>query len=185
MKEFTAPKYELALFQNAPIPIAKVNTDGTMIAVNQAWSDILGYSESELVNMTFADFTHPADIEPDKKMVKELLENPETKRSYSMIKRYITKQGKSKWVELFVQSMIENKKVAYFIVHVIPLPNGGKFKVEHVNDKTVHVRPTITMIQFLKDNWKWTIGIVATVAFFLFKLVSTMALVLEKLEIPW
>ncbi|MCG7869223.1 MAG: PAS domain S-box protein, partial [Candidatus Thiodiazotropha taylori] len=40
------------------------NTDGTFRKVNERWTEVLGWEQSELVNRPFFDFVHPDDIEP-------------------------------------------------------------------------------------------------------------------------
>ena len=39
------------------------DTDGTMTAINAAWTDLLGWQEDELVGRRFAEFAHPDDLD--------------------------------------------------------------------------------------------------------------------------
>ncbi len=55
-------KFRLA-FQNSPIGVALCNMDGSIAQMNPAFTEMLGYSKSELAQMTFRDFTHPEDLE--------------------------------------------------------------------------------------------------------------------------
>lgn len=52
-------------FDNAPIGIALVSPDGHWLAVNQALCGIVGYSEAEMLGLTFQDITHPDDLDAD------------------------------------------------------------------------------------------------------------------------
>ncbi|MBF0186919.1 MAG: PAS domain S-box protein [Magnetococcales bacterium] len=43
------------LYENAPLAYQSLNDQGTVIAVNNAWSDVLGYSHEEAVGMWFGE----------------------------------------------------------------------------------------------------------------------------------
>jgi PAS domain S-box-containing protein/diguanylate cyclase (GGDEF)-like protein len=51
-----------AIFEKAPIGVALVAPSGRWLQVNQALCELLGYSEDELLRLTFADVTHPDDL---------------------------------------------------------------------------------------------------------------------------
>lgn len=65
------------------------------IKVNPAVSKILGYSEEELLNKNFLEFTHPDDIEITK---KEVLKLQTGASSIKFENRYICKDGSVKWL---------------------------------------------------------------------------------------
>ena len=52
------------------------DTDGTIIAVNAAWTDLLGWREHELVDRRFAEFTHPDDLEATLAAFASIFEAP-------------------------------------------------------------------------------------------------------------
>lgn len=87
-------------FETAAIGMALVSMDGHWLKVNQALSDMLGYSASELQNMTFQDITHPSDIEADLGHVRDLVAGAIT--YYHMEKRYFHKNRHVVWVLLSV-----------------------------------------------------------------------------------
>jgi PAS domain S-box-containing protein len=180
----------VVLFKESPTPIAIVGLDGIFIDVNDAWSKMLGYSTTELnQKMSFREITHPQDLPPDEEMLTNQLKSIDS-TGYSMVKRYITKQGNVIWVNLVVFNMREelSNKIRYFVAYATPLPNGGKFKIEKVDDK-IHVRPTISFQQFIKDNWRWFLGVIfpslGVLVYYLFKVAIILSKVLDKLEIPW
>jgi diguanylate cyclase (GGDEF)-like protein/PAS domain S-box-containing protein len=87
-------------FEQAAVGIAHVGVDGTWLRVNQRCLEIVGYPWEELRKLTFGDITHPDDLEADLALVRELLNG---KRStYSMEKRYFTKDDRLVWVNLTV-----------------------------------------------------------------------------------
>ena len=47
------------LYQRAPLGYQSLDEDGCFLAVNQAWLDILGYGEEEVIGRNFGDFLHP------------------------------------------------------------------------------------------------------------------------------
>jgi two-component system sporulation sensor kinase A len=79
--------------------------------------NILGYSESELNNMTFQEITHPEDLEPDILYLTELLEGK--RDSYQMEKRYIHKDGHIVWAMLTVSLVQDDKDVPPFFISQI------------------------------------------------------------------
>jgi len=89
-----------ATFEQAAVGIAHVAPDGSWLNVNHRCLEIVGYTREELLQLTFSDITHPDDLEADWALVRELLEG---KRStYSMEKRYFTKDRRLIWVNLTV-----------------------------------------------------------------------------------
>lgn len=78
-------------FDNAPIGIALVSPDGRWLAVNRALPRIVGYSERELLDMTFQDITHPDDLDSDMALLEQVLAGK--RDGYTLDKRYIHKQG--------------------------------------------------------------------------------------------
>lgn len=92
------------IWDSAPIGIAKVDRAGRFVSVNPRYCEMLGYSETELVARTFQQITHPEDLAPDVKEADHLADN-DSLRSYQMVKRYISKDGRTVWVNLLVCSM--------------------------------------------------------------------------------
>jgi diguanylate cyclase (GGDEF)-like protein/PAS domain S-box-containing protein len=79
-------------FERTPIGKALVTLDGRCLDVNQALCDILGYSEAELLGLSFEVATHPDDLEAGLAHFRELVEGGGS--SYRMEKRYIHKSGR-------------------------------------------------------------------------------------------
>ena len=96
--EFRASFHSIAVGQAQVEP-----TSGRYLRVNQKFCEIAGYSEEELLGMTFRDLTLPEDREEDSaahgRMVRG--EAPANDR----VKRYLRKDGTSVWVHV-IASMI-------------------------------------------------------------------------------
>lgn len=84
-----------AVFNQAAIGIACVNTDRKIIEGNSALQKMLGYSAEELDNKEFDIITHPEDIVADVTLFDDLSKG--TKDSYQIEKRYIRKDGAVVW----------------------------------------------------------------------------------------
>jgi PAS domain S-box-containing protein len=85
-------------FQNAPIGMALCNMDGSFIQANPAYYQMLGFTEDELKQMTFRDFTHPKDLERQMPYVEQCRRGEID--NYQMDKRYIKKDGEIIWVNM-------------------------------------------------------------------------------------
>lgn len=92
-------------FENAGIGMALCDLDGHPVRSNPALQEMLGYSGEELAGMTFADFTHPDDIDLDWRILEELLAG--RLDQCEIEKRYITRDGRVIWGGLTV-SMVRN-----------------------------------------------------------------------------
>ncbi|MGQ0630506.1 MAG: PAS domain S-box protein [Sporichthyaceae bacterium] len=118
-------------FENAPIGQALVELDGRWRHVNAAVSRLTGYTEAELLAMTFQDITHPDDLDADLAHLEQLVAG--TISSYEMEKRYITATGATVWVLLAV-SMVRSAEGTplYFIAQIQDLTerrrNETRFK---------------------------------------------------------
>lgn len=47
------------LYQRVPLGYQSLDEDGCFLAVNEAWLDLLGYREDEVIGRNFGDFLHP------------------------------------------------------------------------------------------------------------------------------
>lgn len=104
-------------FIYAAIGKALVGIDGHWLKVNPALSKIIGYSESELLDLTFQDITHPEDLQTDLNYINQLL-NGEIS-TYQMEKRYFHQEGHIVWVLLSVSLVRDNaKQPLYFIAQI-------------------------------------------------------------------
>ncbi len=104
-------------FEYASIGMALVAPDGRWLRVNGAVCQLLGYSESELLQKTFQDITHPDDLEADLHQVNILLRGEVN--SFQMEKRYFHKSGQVVWALLSVSLVWDDQgKPRYFISQI-------------------------------------------------------------------
>ena len=104
-----------AAFEHAPIGMALVAADGRWISANPALCRITGYAEAELLSRTFADITHPDDLEADAALARRVLAGELD--SYELDKRYVRPSGDLVWVRLSV-SVVRHPGAPYFIAQI-------------------------------------------------------------------
>lgn len=95
------------VFDDAPIGMGIVGTDGRFVKVNEAFCQLIGFSREELSEKTFREITHPDDLDEDVKLVREVLSG--NRRSYQLEKRYLTKTGGMIWGHLTVTILREGE----------------------------------------------------------------------------
>lgn len=104
-------------FEQAPIGIGVIGSDYKLLKVNQTYCEMLGYTEPELNQLTFAAITHPDDVATNVSYAEQLFKGEIP--SYQMEKRYIKKNGESLWVNLTVTRITEQDgKVGYGLAMV-------------------------------------------------------------------
>jgi PAS domain S-box-containing protein len=87
-------------FENAAVGMSHVGLDGRWLKVNDRLCEITGYTSQELLSGTFDDITHPDDLVADWSQARRLVAGEID--TYSMVKRYIHKQGRIVWITLTV-----------------------------------------------------------------------------------
>jgi PAS domain S-box-containing protein len=96
-----------AVFKQAAVGMALVDTDGHWLRVNDKLCTITGYARDELLARTFLDITHPDDLEADLAIRQTLLDGDVS--FFTREKRYVRKDGGTVWVNLAV-SLVRNAK---------------------------------------------------------------------------
>jgi len=84
-----------AIFEQAAVGIVTTDLNGKFEEVNQRFSDILGYTQEELLKLTFQALTFPEDLPGTEENVKRLLAGQIA--DYAIEKRYIRKDGTLVW----------------------------------------------------------------------------------------
>jgi diguanylate cyclase (GGDEF)-like protein/PAS domain S-box-containing protein len=87
-------------FEQAPIGMALEDLDGRLVQVNHKLCEITGFAESELLERTFRDITHPEDVDADVELRRRALIGE--RDNYQIEKRYTKKNGDVAWARLSV-----------------------------------------------------------------------------------
>ncbi len=115
-------EYFRTAFDNAA-GMALTSPDGRWLEVNDSLCEMLGYSESELVNRVFHDITHPDDLGNDLANLYKLLEG--SIQNYQLEKRFFHKSGDVVWV-LQSASIIRDPHNE---------PKQVVFQIQNINDR--------------------------------------------------
>jgi PAS domain S-box-containing protein len=86
------------VFEEGPLGLGLVGKDYRFVQVNSALCQMVGYTEAELLQKTFAEITHPDDARADVELADRLF-----KREiplYHIQKRYVKKNGEIIWIRL-------------------------------------------------------------------------------------
>ncbi len=81
--------------------VAKAQADpdtGRVLRVNRKYCELVGYTETELMGMTFLQLTHPDDRDQNAELFQRLLRGEIA--DYNMTKRYLRKNGTVVWVHV-------------------------------------------------------------------------------------
>lgn len=87
-------------FEHAPVGAAIVAVTGQWLRVNTRLCRLVGYEREDLLRLSFADITHPDDLETDLAQIAELLAG--ARAWYELDKRYVRRDGEEIWVHLTV-----------------------------------------------------------------------------------
>ncbi|RFA31114.1 hypothetical protein CAI21_00135 [Alkalilimnicola ehrlichii] len=113
-----------SVFDSAAQPVALATADGTqLIRVNQSFCTLLGYSKSEMRELSIDDITHPADRYNGASLAARAA-NSDSKQ-FDYVKRYIRKDGGTVQVRVSVVQVCEaDGQPHYLICHIQQLlPN--------------------------------------------------------------
>ncbi len=145
------------VFEQSPIGIAFIDPEFKWIKVNRRLCSLLEYTETEFIGHTLQDITHHADLKADLAELHKLRVGEIT--GFSILKRYLTKTDRVIWVRVTVYPVTDSaNKVIHFVKHIEPIVNGAKLKLENMAG-TLSARPSISVLEFLTDNWKLCITI--------------------------
>ncbi|HEY0653577.1 MAG TPA: PAS domain S-box protein [Chryseosolibacter sp.] len=103
-------------FEDSAIGMALVAPEGSWLKVNRAFCKMTGYSEEELLTMTFQQMIHADDAKLDlATMQRTLAGEPDV---FQFQKRYIHKNGSTVWVHINVSVIRDKHTILYFVVQV-------------------------------------------------------------------
>jgi two-component system, cell cycle sensor histidine kinase and response regulator CckA len=86
------------VFEEGPLGLALVGKNYHFLKVNGALCQMVGYSEAELLQMSFADITHPDDLQMDVELAERLFRREIP--FFQLRKRYVKKNGEIIWAHL-------------------------------------------------------------------------------------
>jgi len=118
-----------AAFHAAAIGKAIVSVTGHIVAANESFAHMLGYSPEALRGMHFADFTHPHDIQIDLHLFEAVMNGE--RASYQLEKRYLHSSGKT--VDVLLSATLvreEDGTPIQFISEIVDLTERNRVGLE-------------------------------------------------------
>ena len=104
-------------FDDSASGMAIISPAGEWVQVNQALADLTGYTKDALVGMSFADITHPDDLDADLEAFRQLGDGD--RRRYVTEKRYLRADGEVIWISLSASPVRdEDRGTLYLISHM-------------------------------------------------------------------
>ncbi len=117
-------RFRLA-FDNAPIGMALVSTEGRCIRVNARICEMFGYTEAEMLHKHFNDVTHPDEHEKGLQLLEQLM-NREID-GFMAEKTYLHKTGEPVRVRLHVSAIRdETGTPLYFVSQVMDISEQNR-----------------------------------------------------------
>ena len=104
-------------FEQAAVGISHTGLDGHWLRVNQRFCEIVGYTNAELFNTTFAAISHPDDVANDIEAARQILQGEI--HSASLPKRYFHKSGRLVWVKRTLSLVRNAQGLPDYFVSVI------------------------------------------------------------------
>lgn len=121
-------------FRQSPHGMAFVNLQGRLTKANHALSEMLGYTEDELVGLHIADITHEDDKSTDLEQLQRIVSGEI--RSYHRVKRYHRKDGGIVWAAIGVSAVHDAEgRPIYFIGQIQDITAQRQREEERANEQ--------------------------------------------------
>ncbi|MDR6553177.1 PAS domain S-box protein [Paenibacillus qinlingensis] len=131
---FSQPELFSQIFEYSPIGMSFLSKEGKWLRVNSSLCRMLGYSESEFLDMTFQDITHPDDLARSLHIKNQILEG--NMENCELEKRFIHKNGFTVWVLVVINCMRDVGKQPLFFISQIKDITESKLAEEDLKAKT-------------------------------------------------
>jgi len=103
-------------FMDAPIAITINDREGRWLSVNPAWCRMLGFPEHKLLGRSFAEFTHPDDLDDSMRRWIPLRDGIESSEQYE--KRYVGRDGRVIWALVTASRISDWDEEDFMIVQI-------------------------------------------------------------------
>ena len=139
-------------FENSTIGKSLISLDDKL-SVNKAFCQIVGYSEDELSNLKWTEFTHKDDIEFNLKQHHLILSGE--KESSQWEKRYIHKNGNIVWVDISTFLVRDSKgNPLGFITEIYDITERKKAEAELLENRSLLHKLLFISSEFINSSSK-------------------------------
>ncbi|MDP3149934.1 MAG: PAS domain S-box protein [Ignavibacteria bacterium] len=139
-------------FEMFNMPMAIVSLSGTIVKTNKTFCELLQYEENELVNMNFTQFTHPADIENDLNLLKQLVHGK--LNSIKDEKRFRKKNGEIFWGKIsltLLRDSFGNPKFVAGTVEDITAAKQAEINLKESEERYKYLAENIVDVVWILD----------------------------------
>lgn len=91
-------------FANTSVGMAFADQRANFTIVNEAYTELLGYSKEELRALNSIELTHPDDREKNRKLFNEVAQGRQP--FFNLVKRYVRKDNSVRWVQMNVTRLV-------------------------------------------------------------------------------
>jgi diguanylate cyclase (GGDEF)-like protein/PAS domain S-box-containing protein len=140
-------------FDAGVIGMARLSGDFRIVHCNEALCSITGYDQQELIGKSWADLTHPDDIEVSGELVQQI--EAGARDRYIVEKRYLTKSGQIVYVTTSAECVRKADGSVDYLVGFIQ-DNTGRIKTEQ-KLRTYEARLRETQRIARLGFWDWDI----------------------------
>lgn len=130
-------RFRLA-FDTTAVGMCFTAPDGRFFRVNDSYCKMLGYTEAEMLALTFQQVTHPDDVVNDLEYTQKLL-NGEIS-SFHLEKRYLHKDGQVVWGLLSASVIQDSQQQALYLVSQIQDITDRKRTENHLRESEAWLR---------------------------------------------
>jgi PAS domain S-box-containing protein len=106
-----------AIFENSPLGIVVISHSNQILEVNQAFSDLLGYTYNELLKMNMVATIHPEDAQEAARGIEKVL--AAESEIFHLQPRLVTKQGNPVWVNFIGTILRDNSGQSTFGIGIV------------------------------------------------------------------
>ncbi len=103
-----------AVFENSAIGVSLTDLNGRFLAVNHAYEKMLGYTQTELRDITFLEITHEDDRGTNWELINDLFEGK--REQFQIEKQYRRKNGSLMWVNNSVSLVLGTERMPRFLL---------------------------------------------------------------------
>jgi PAS domain S-box-containing protein len=93
--------------ENVAEVIFQTDADGVWVFLNKSWEAVTGFTVKESVGQVFVNYVHPDDRALNTELFESLIQRK--KEYYRHEIRYLTKDGGSRWIEVFARLGLNEK----------------------------------------------------------------------------
>lgn len=105
------------IFDHSPIGVINLSHEGQFLAVNQTCCDILGYSQNELLYMTFMEVIQPEDLNMFSRYMYQMLTGGIIKFSFEI--QFVRKDQSRVWGNLSMKMIFSGDGQSDYIVAIL------------------------------------------------------------------